>query len=92
MGDDDISAINRRLDGLTTAVDTLTEGVGELKEEVVALKGWQTTRDAKEHDNAIRAAERTRWLRFVFKYGGLLARSELVRWAVVVAGVGYATL
>lgn len=92
MSDDDISAINRRLEDLTNSVDTLTEGVGELKGEVVALKGWQTSRDKREHDAAVRASERTRWLRFVVKYGGMVARSELLRWAAVMVGVGYATL
>lgn len=42
MSDNDIAAILRRLDALGSSVETLTQGVGEVKSEVVALKAWQT--------------------------------------------------
>jgi hypothetical protein len=81
MSESDVAAILRKL-------ETLTEGVGELKSEVVALKSWQTVREQREHDAAVRRAAYGRIVRFALA----AAKSPVVPWICAGTGVVWATL
>lgn len=81
MSESDVEAILRR-------IDTLTAGMAELKAEMVALKSWQTVRDEREHDAAVRRAAYGRIVRFGFA----AAKSPVVPWICAGAGVLWATL
>ncbi len=81
MSESDVDAILRQL-------QTLTAGVSELKAEVVALKSWQTIRDEREHDAAVRRAAYGRIVRFGFA----AAKSPVVPWICAGAGVLWASL
>lgn len=71
-----------------TEIAQILAALEELKQEVQAIKAWQTSREQRDHDDAVRAAERVRWIRFVIHVG----RSPVVPWIFAGAGVLWATL
>lgn len=81
MSESDVEAILRR-------IDTLTAGMAELKAEMLALKSWQTVRDEREHDAAVRRAAYGRIVRFALA----AAKSPVVPWICAGTGVLWATL
>lgn len=62
--------------------------IAELKEEVKAVKAWQTSADSDKHDAAIR---RDAYVRPV-RYALALAQSKLGPWVFAAVGVAVATL
>lgn len=85
MSDNDIAAILRRLDDLGSSVETLTQGIGEVKSEVVALKAWQTARDGVEHDAAVRREAYGR----LFRWGFLIWKSDIAKF-IIAGALAYA--
>jgi hypothetical protein len=69
-------------------INQILAAIDELREEIRAVQAWQTIRDQREHDAAVRMEERRRWLR----YGIQLGKSPLTPWLFAGIGVLWATL
>jgi hypothetical protein len=76
---DDIAAIMRRL-------DVVDESHREIKDEIVAVKAWQTVRDTAEHDRLVRLDAYKGLYRWVL----MAWRSDFAKFALalVLAGAG----
>lgn len=66
----------------------ILNALDELKKEIVALKAWQTQRDAEKHDADVR---RDAYVRPV-RYALALSQSKLGPWVFAAIGVAWATL